>query len=603
MRPLVILSVSILVCEASLAAAAREGTDMTELAMPGEGFLSPRGDQAAESQTDSVVAGVRQKLVAPSWPDASQDDVDALRAYYADAEHPIWVTPAGWSPAAQAVIAELKRAGDWGLDASSFAVPALGPEASGAEGAAALADAEVGLSLAVLKYARYARGGRITDPATQLSAYLDRKPQLREPSSVIRGIAAAKEADRYLRELNPRQPQFEALRRQYLAMRDGGDTATQKVPEDGPNIVAGSTDPDVALIRERLNVPAGALQANLYDDALLDAVREFQSKNGLNVDGVIGPRTRQALNGGEKPSLKSILANMEEWRWMPDDLGDTYVWVNVPEFVVRVVKDGKVVHTAPIVVGATTTQTPIFSKDLQTLYFRPRWYIPDSIKVNEILPRLRRGGGGGYQVLRDGRPVSRSSVNWSRADARNYVIYQPSGPGNALGLVKFTFPNKHAVYMHDTPSKGLFGSKVRTFSHGCIRVKDPDQLAKVLLSLDQDMQPGEIDHLMDDGPDNHAVPLETHIPVHVTYFTTWVDENGNLASAPDVYGHEKRIALALAGKWDEIDKNAPAAVALDMPLEPEWRGPASGASPFFSPASSRPSGNTANDIFRRGFGN
>lgn len=623
MRPHLLLSLCILTSQTGLAcAASSEEAEKTKLALPDKtATLSPANLATETSQPDAVVGMVQRLLAEPFDLDVPAEELDALREFYGNAQSPIWINGTAWSPKAMALIGELKRADDWGLDPASFQIPELMPESTKeAENIAALADAEMRLSRTALKYARYARGGRIPDPATQLSAYIDRKPQLLPASRVLTDLAQTDQPDRYLRELNPRQPQFEKLRQQYLAIRDGEKARIPKLPEEGDMLFEGNSHPDVALVRRRLGLTEASSAPDLYDETLFEAVKAFQRTNGLWADGIVGPRTRRALNEGHKVTPESILANMEAWRWMPDQLGDTYVWVNVPEFLVRVVEDGKVVHSAPVVVGKDRTQTPIFSEDLQTVYFRPRWYIPDSIKQNEILPRLRRGGGGGYEILKNGRKISRGSVRWSRVDVRNYVIYQPSGSGNALGLVKFTFPNRHSVYMHDTPSKGLFSSRVRTFSHGCIRVKDPGKLAQVLLGIDQNMSPKQINHLMDDGPDHYPVPLEKHIPVHIAYFTVWVDENGQLQSAPDIYGHEKRIKQALQGKWDEIDKSAPAGVSPEeeaaADVAPARRKASaragtsshrsrrkSYASQAASNVSSRPRGNTANDIFRRNFGN
>ncbi|HIF23413.1 MAG TPA: murein L,D-transpeptidase, partial [Gemmatimonadetes bacterium] len=403
MRVLVLLSACLLVCESSVAwARPAGGTDVSELARPDAAMSAPLAPAIAQEPADEVVEAVRSRLAGPFKTNAAIDDVEAVRAYYAGARDPLWISGTEWSPRAVAIIDELRRADDWGLDASSFDIPVLAPASGdGIADTAALADAELKLSLAALNYARDARGGRIADPTGQLSAYIDRAPQLLPPVRVLSDLESASAPDRYLRGLNPQSAQFEALRRRYIAMRDGEDASLPKVPEDGGTIVAGAADPDVAIIRERLGVLA-ATQPDIYDDALVAAVEDFQRQHGLAADGVVGPRTRRAFNGGGGVSPQSLLANMEEWRWMPDDLGDTYVWVNVPEFVVRVVKDGRVIHTAPIVVGKTSTPTPIFSKDLKTIYFRPRWYIPDSIKANEIWPRLRRGGARGYQVLRNG---------------------------------------------------------------------------------------------------------------------------------------------------------------------------------------------------------
>ncbi|MFA6141275.1 MAG: L,D-transpeptidase family protein, partial [Hyphomicrobium sp.] len=482
--------------------------------------------------------------------------------FYASRTEPVWVTEKGWTPQALAVIDELKRAGDWGLDAADFAVPTLPslmPDAAQSE--KALTDAEMALSLAALKYARYARGGRIADPATQLSSYLDRKPTLRHPLLVMNQIAASDAPGEYLQKLHPQHAQFEKLRQQYLARRDGAARITVDIPAKGNKLYPGTTHQDIALVRERLGVPATDGGPDVYDDPLVEAVKAFQTKRDISpANGIINAKTRRAFNEHTQVSPSTLLANMEEWRWMPEDLGETYVWVNVPEYTVSVVSQGEVVHTERIIVGELDKQTPIFSQDLQTIYFHPRWNVPESIKVKEILPSLARGGGyfhrQGMKLVRNGREIKASSVNWGRADIREYDIYQPSGPGNALGRMKFTFPNKHSVYMHDTQSKGLFGEAQRTFSHGCVRVKNPQRLAEVLLGIDKGWSAHEVDELLDGEPEELGVPLNQHIPVHIAYFTAQVDDGGEVTTEKDVYGHEKRITQALKGQWKDIDKGS-----------------------------------------------
>ena len=198
------------------------------------------------------------------------------------------------------------------------------------------------LSLAVLKYARYARGGRIEDPATQLSSYLDRKPTLRPPLLVMTEIAAADAPDDYLRKMHPQHAQFEKLRQQYLARRDGAARPTVDIPAKGNKLYPGTTHQDIALVRERLGVPAADGAADVYDDPLVEAVKAFQAKRDISpANGIINAKTRRAFNEHTQVSLSTLLANMEEWRWMPEDLGETYVWVNVPEYTVSVVKQGR----------------------------------------------------------------------------------------------------------------------------------------------------------------------------------------------------------------------------------------------------------------------
>ena len=181
---------------------------------------------------------------------------------------------------------------------------------------------------------------------------------------------------------------------------------------------------------------------------------------------------------------------MEEWRWMPESLGDFYVWVNVPEFTLRVVKNGQVIHTERVVVGKRDTPTPIFSQDMEQVIFHPNWGVPESIKKQDVLPSLIRGSTRIFtfyhlRIQRGGRDVDPATVDWTTADIRQFHVYQPPGENNVLGNVKFRFPNKHDVYMHDTPQKNLFNADVRAFSHGCMRVRNPQRLAELLLAEDQ----------------------------------------------------------------------------------------------------------------------
>jgi L,D-transpeptidase YcbB len=251
-----------------------------------------------------------------------------------------------------------------------------------------------------------------------------------------------------------------------------------------------------------------------------------------------------------------LLANMEQWRWMPADMGETYINVNIPEFMVRIVQNGKVTFEERVVAGQTDKQTPVFSDELETLYFHPRWNVPESIKVLELYPSLARGGGSfqrqGLKLVRNGKEISPSSVDWGSADIRNFDVYQPSGDRNVLGLVKFVFPNKHGVYLHDTTAKALFDEPSRPFSHGCMRVRNPLRFAEALLAIDKQWPASSVTDIIEREPDETAVQVDKKIPIHVTYFTNVIGEDGEEQIFKDVYGHEQRIKLALAGKFDQI---------------------------------------------------
>lgn len=518
------------------------------------------------STPQAVGAVIRERLLADARTAKDEEAVDwqALIAFYeARSDEPVFVGRAGYTAKAKALIEEMKKSGDYGLEPSDYVVLDMGSDSS--DRAELTSDQKVQgeqkFALTVLKYARDARGGRIPEPSQQLASYVDRSPQYVDPKKLLDDLAAASDPAAVLRATQPKHPQFEKLRQKYLELKRSADQSKDviRIPAKGVKLVPGQSHPDVALLRQRLGVPAqDHTDVNYYDDALAAAVAEFQSEKGQKPDAIVGSRTRAAFNDIEVPSPERILANMEMWRWMPEDLGEFYVWVNIPEFVVRVVKNGEIMHEERIVTGELNNQTPLFSDVMETIYFNPRWNVPQSIKVNELYPGLARGGGTferqGLRMMRNGKYVDPYSIDWSRADIRNYEIYQPSGPGNALGIVKFTFPNKHAVYLHDTPSKSLFNEPIRTFSHGCMRVRNPMRLAEVLLEKDKGWSPDRVHETQQSDPDEVAVKLDTQIPVHVTYFTDLVGEDGSERILKDVYGHEQRVKLALAGKFDQIAK-------------------------------------------------
>ncbi|MCC7251981.1 L,D-transpeptidase family protein [Hyphomicrobium sp.] len=520
-------------------------------------------EAAAPPPKPQLGALVRTRLDARAgtMTEIEQQEAAALRAFYEGrADAPLWIADGALNDRAVLAIAEIKKANDWALDASAFELP----EATGTLSEESAADAELKLSLAVLTYARHARGGRIEDPAKQLSSYLDRKPQLLDPKLVLEKLAASGTPDATLRGFHPQHPQFEKLRQRYLALlKSAGEAAEIVRLPNGPVLSPGRSHPQVALLRQRLGVPtpAGTAEApadeTFYDDALLAAVKDFQTEKGLAPDGYVGGGTRAALNDIDVPSPERVAANMEMWRWIPDDLGATHVWVNLPEFTFQFVRDGKLVHEERVITGLVDKQTPSFTADMDMVTAHPRWNVPDSIKVRELYPSLARGGTyfekQGLRMSKNGRPVDPYYVDWSSADIRQFDVQQPPGPANVLGLFKFTFHNKHIVYMHDTPTKHLFEKPSRPFSHGCVRVRNPVRLAELVLEADKGWSPEQVQALVSGGRAvENPIPLETKIPVHIVYFTERIDEAGESHRFKDVYGHEQRLVLALAGRFDAI---------------------------------------------------
>ncbi len=433
---------------------------------------------AAPGEVDGALREALSRLPAAKGEQEAKEQAALAGFYAARSNAPLWLADGRWNAAAEAAMAEIARAGDWGLEAADFAVPG----STLPEGSAARATVELQLSEAVLLYARHARGGRIMDPAGQLSSNLNREPQLLEPREVMDAIAAAPDAAAYLRGLHPPQPQFERLRQKYLAVR-----------------------------------------------------------------------------GKDKALARRLLANMEEWRWMWTDMGDLYVLANIPEYMAHLVKDGREIHSERVAVGEIGKQTAVFTRTLKHVVLRPMWRVPESIKVRELLPSLRRGGGlmrqyGLRLETKDGRPLDYTTFDWATTDIRQYEVTQPPGPKSALGKVKFSFPSQHTIYMHDTPDKWMFSSAQRTLTHGCLRLRDPMRMAELILEADKGWDRSHIDQLSRSGPLDNHIPMSRKIPIHLTYFTVWIADDGSVRQYRDVYGHEKRILQALDGQWAAIDK-------------------------------------------------
>jgi murein L,D-transpeptidase YcbB/YkuD len=535
------------------------------------------GESGASVSASPVVAAAVVKLQDSVFAqNFAKDDVAAALAFYGARTDPLWTTSSGLTNGGHALVAEIGKAEQWGLNPQALPLPNTSAAFSAAEAQGA---AEAQLTLAALTYARHAKGGRVRP--LSISQLLDLTPPVRDPNAIMKELEGQSDPAAYLVGLHPKHEQFQRLRGE-LVKRLGPVTPPApideallvKLPANGATIKPGSLHGDIALLRKRMKQPAAfAGQETLYDEKLAAAVTAFQTEKGLKANGQINRRTRTALNReGESVSqpdnsrdTQRIVINMERWRWMPDELGASYVINNVPEYITRTYKDGKVIFKEKIIVGLPDWPTPSFSAEMKTIVFNPSWGVPDGIKAKELKPRLQRAGGGGFfdqlfggggggaavikaygfTAYRNGKPVDPYSVDWSTADLRQYSFIQPPGGENPLGFVKFMFPNTHDVYMHDTTQRHLFAQSKRPYSHGCIRVNDPMRFAEVLLEQDKGWSR---ERAVAARRSSETVTLDNHIWVHTVYLTTWIDDDGKTLNFGDVYGLDSRVSQALGGR-------------------------------------------------------
>ncbi len=474
----------------------------------------------------------------------NKKDGAAVAEFYAlNGHRPVWSSDRELTESAKAVIAHLRDAAADGLDPTDYPTP----DGTRFTNIVQMALADVLISQSVLTYARHAYGGRL-DPA-KISKNFDYKPNVLDPVDVLGEVMSADDRLAILASYNPPHPEFADLKRQLAEARASAEMLPPVIP-DGKYMQLGRKDERVPLLRKRLGLdPELEDEPTLFDESMDVAVRAYQKRTGLSVDGIVGPGTLGMLNRAAEDHESTILVNMERWRWMPRELGDLYVRVNVPNFNLEIRRNGEIFHATRIVVGKPKNQTPIFSDEIEHVVVNPTWNVPASIARKEFLPAVRqnRSALNGYNVYANingrFRRVDPTFVNWSTVDMRRIQIKQPPGRRNALGQVKFMFPNRHAVYLHDTPSKSLFKKDYRAYSHGCMRVNNPWDFAEALLDADPKLS-GELLKKMVGGREQQ-LNLERHIPVHITYFTAWIDDGESLQIRSDLYGHDARMKSAL----------------------------------------------------------
>jgi L,D-transpeptidase YcbB len=479
---------------------------------------------------------------------------------------PAWCGISGILPQAQDLISEIKNVYEEGLRPEDYHLTQIQKtlrEIEGERSAGKRVDPETFVDLdllltdAFMLYSSHLLAGRV-NPESLHTDWIVAIPTA-DLLHILRSALESGRVKEVLRSLGPRDPAYHRLK-SYLA-------CYRRVEKNGPSpplspaasLRKGMRGEDIRRLRTRLKI-LGDLQTlprdqgDLLDSATEMAVLRFQKRHSLKPDGIVGPKTLKRLNIPIKQRIQQIELNMERWRWIPHDLGERYIIVNIAGFTLQVVERGVPRLEMRVVVGKPYRRTPVFSAMMTYLVLNPYWNVPRTIAVKEMLPKVRKDSQylarQGIRVFKDWSEepteIDMETIRWDllSRDAFPYRLRQDPGPKNALGRIKFIFPNKLSVYFHDTPSRSLFKETSRIFSHGCIRVERPIDLAVYLLGDDQEWTRERIRETINTGK-RKVVKLQRPLPVHLQYWTAWVDDQGLLHFQDDIYDRDGPLDQAL----------------------------------------------------------
>lgn len=456
---------------------------------------------------------------------------DLRRFYNARGMRPLFTDGQGMARPGEATLDVVRQAETHGLDANRFA-PMLAMA-----GRVTIAQKEVVLASLAIAYARDARGARINPSA--ISSLILHRPDLPDGEVVLNALANGEPAAA-LEGFNPQHAGYQALRKHLAAARASQAGVTKGVPLPvilpGPELAAGMIDPRVTALRQRF----GLAEANdiIFDEDIAEELAGFQRKSGLAPTGVLDRRSVDALNaalpkpGNTPDPVKDIIVNLERWRWLPADLGETHVLVNIPQYSLVMREAGQVKLRAKVIVGEQETPTPTMSHRIDHMVINPSWTVPPNIARREYMPMLKN----------DPEELEEEGIQVRRTPS-GVQFFQPPGDRNGLGRIKLVFPNQFTVHLHDTPDRELFGQDRRADSNGCVRVEDPFALAEAVLFGAQT----KAQLLAMIGPREKRINLPVKVPVHLVYFTRVAGEDGTLAAHEDIYGHDRKMRALLGG--------------------------------------------------------
>ena len=514
---------------------------------PKEEKESPKAASNVPPADQPIADKLRDMLGAKSvrYFDRKAERAAVERFYGAREFAPLWTQGGTLTQNGKGVIARLKDGASEGLNASDYPVPDFN---SGNPDV--LAEADLKLTASMLDYARQAQSGRMH--WSQVSGDIQYPEHPTDPNEVLTNVTTAKDASAALDGYNPPHKLYRELKAKLAELRGQGGGPVIQIAE-GPALnfipargkkesVAAIEDPRVPQVRAKLGITENA-DSTHYDSRVAEAVRKFQEAAELKPTGILDDRTVRALNSPKRDrQIDTVLVNMERWRWLPRQLGaaslgNAYVILNVPDYTLKVMQNGAQVWNTRVVTGKPGIHaTPLLTETMKFITVNPTWNVPPSIIYNEYLPALEQ----------DPTVLQRMGLRLERASDGSIHISQPPGDANALGRIRFNFPNKFLVYQHDTPDKNLFAKEERAFSHGCMRVQNPDQYAATLLNITMSNErytPEKIRSMY--GHSEIDLKFPTPIPVNITYQTAFVDEAGKLQLRKDVYGRDAAMIALL----------------------------------------------------------
>lgn len=520
-------------------------------------FLSGGAAFPAVAQTKASFSVAKEfGAFSQSVATAASDD-KAISSFYRDSGYaPIW-TGAGHEARRSALLNALAGAGAHGLPVKRYDPAAIIEASRAARTEGDRGRLDVMMTRALLDYAHDVQTGAL-NPGKILSL-IKREVPVRDRRANLEAFLAG-EPVAFLKSLPPRTQAYAQLMRTKFELE-------QRVVSGGwgPQISAsalkpGATGTAVLQLRDRLvalNYLSRSVTAS-YDASIQKAVQAFQTDMGLEPDGVAGASTIDQLNIGPQKRLEAVVVAMERERWMNIERGARHIWVNLTDFTAKIVDHGRVTFSTRSVIGKSSadTQSPEFSDQMEYMVINPTWNVPRSITTKEYLPMMKQNpNAAGHLKIIDsrGRVVPRDAINFAAYTERNFpfAMKQPPSNGNALGLVKFMFPNPYNIYLHDTPSKSLFKREVRAFSHGCIRLGDPFDFAYALLAMQTDDPVEVFKSYLNSGRES-SVMLDVPVPVHLVYFTAYPSGKGRMEYRRDVYGRDAAIFRALTDAGVEL---------------------------------------------------